>query len=177
MFVDSVDTLVACQTFEFIDAPLFNVAGCFDGEGVISEFASFLEGFNSGTFSKLISKQRLLNILVAFMRDGKGLESQDSLVQKILRYVELNVQTVSANSLQQHFGYHKNYINYLIKAQTGKTLGEVIRHAKIERAKAMIVETNLAPTEVAVELGYYDYSHFFKAFKQETGVNPSEYLQ
>ena len=30
--------------------------------------------------------------------------------------------------------------------------------------------------EIAAELGYYDYSHFYKAFEREVGISPGEYL-
>lgn len=32
-------------------------------------------------------------------------------------------------------------------------------------------------SEISVRLGYFDYSHFYKAFYKETGINPTEYIK
>ena len=67
-------------------------------------------------------------------------------------------------------------INKLIKRETGRSLSEYVRYVKIEYAKTLLSEELYSTSEVAMRLGYYDYSHFYKAFLMETGVCPREYL-
>ena len=82
---------------------------------------------------------------------------------------------ISASGVSEHFFYHPNYVNKLIKNKTGKTLSELIRHVKIEHAVALLTEVGTAPNKIFHALGFYDYSHFYKAFIRETGMSPSEY--
>ena len=95
---------------------------------------------------------------------------------EIIAYVYSNYdKDISASGVSEHFFYHPNYVNKLIKNKTGKTLSELIRHVKIEHAVALLTEVGTAPNKIFHALGFYDYSHFYKAFIRETGMSPSEY--
>lgn len=39
----------------------------------------------------------------------------------------------------------------------------------------MLAYTPLTPSEIAIELGYMDYSYFSRLFKKDTGVAPTEF--
>ena len=55
-------------------------------------------------------------------------------------------------------------------------MSEYARYDKIEYAKTLLSEELYSAEEVAAMLGYYDYSHFYKAFLAETATRPNEYL-
>ena len=98
--------------------------------------------------------------------------------QRILEYIRCNPENdLSGNALSALFSYHKNHINKLIKHETGKSLSEYIRYSKIEHAKMLILEEGCSLSEISTRLGYFDYSHFYKAFHKETGIIPTEYLK
>ena len=75
------------------------------------------------------------------------------------------------------FSYHKNHINKLVKRETGKSLSEYIRYVRIKHAKTLIFEEGVSLSEISMRLGYFDYSHFYKAFYKETGMIPTEYIK
>ena len=96
--------------------------------------------------------------------------------KNIVNYIKTNPENqLTIESLSKKFSYHKNHINKLIKEETGKSLIEFIRFIKIEYAKTLLFETDYSLTEISERLGYYDYSHFYKAFVQETNIAPSDY--
>ena len=64
-----------------------------------------------------------------------------------------------------------------IKRETGRSLSEYIRYIKVEYAKTLILEEGCSLSEISMRLGYFDYSHFYKAFYKEVGISPTEYMK
>ena len=127
------------------------------------------DGVYFDLFAKICISQILYNILTSEEK------RKNSKAEKILSYINQNAtEDLSAEILEKKFGYHRNHINRLLKQETGRTLSECIRKSKIEHAKSLIAEERLSQSQVAEELGYYDYSHFYKAFVKETGVLPTD---
>ena len=98
--------------------------------------------------------------------------------EEILEYINLHPESdLSAEALSQKFSYHKNYINSLVKKSVGISLSSYIKTVKIRYAKTLLLEGEMNLCEVASLLGYYDYSHFYKAFTSVAGETPTEYVK
>ncbi|MBE6601822.1 MAG: AraC family transcriptional regulator [Ruminococcaceae bacterium] len=103
---------------------------------------------------------------------------ENKTARQILEYIKTNPEKdLSGDSLSSIFSYHKNHINKLIKRETGKSLCEYVRYVKVEYAKTLLAESDCSLTEISMRLGYYDYSHFYKAFYKETELTPAEYIK
>jgi len=72
-------------------------------------------------------------------------------------------------------GYSKNYFCRLLKKSTGKTYTELLNAVRIERACQMLVQTELPVGEIAVDIGYGTVKHFYRVFREITGVTPQQY--
>ena len=103
-------------------------------------------------------------------------DQEDAAVFQVLRYVETNYVQGSFAEISQRLHYDPSWLSREIKRETGKTLSEYVRYVKIEYAKTLLAEDVYSLTELSMRLGYYDYSHFYKAFLLETGARPTEYL-
>jgi AraC-like DNA-binding protein len=57
--------------------------------------------------------------------------------------------------------------------QAHTTPGKWPIQKKIEAARLLLKEKKMKPTEVYLEVGFNDYSHFFAAFKKLFGIAPS----
>lgn len=68
-----------------------------------------------------------------------------------------------------------NYFGDLIKKETGKSAQEYIHLKLIDRAKNLILQTDLTISEIAYDLGFAYPQHFARIFKKQTGVSPKEY--
>ena len=55
------------------------------------------------------------------------------------------------------------------------TIGEYVRRLRLERACRQLAETEKPLSEIALETGFTDQSHFHRAFKRELGISPSAY--
>jgi AraC-like DNA-binding protein len=62
--------------------------------------------------------------------------------------------------------------NVLFKSQFGRTPVHYLIHARIDRAKALLLETRMTQAEVADALGYSDVYFFHRQFRKFTGFPP-----
>jgi AraC-like DNA-binding protein len=60
------------------------------------------------------------------------------------------------------------------KAETGQTIGRYVETAMLERARALLVESDLSIAEVSRALGFAHPASFTCAFRRATGLKPSE---
>lgn len=68
-----------------------------------------------------------------------------------------------------------NYLNSLVKGQTGISAGMLIKSRIILEAERLLLHTSLPVTEISYELGFTDNSHFGKYFKSVKGISPKSY--
>jgi AraC family transcriptional regulator len=61
------------------------------------------------------------------------------------------------------------------KASTGFAPYMWVTKARIGKAEALLMDDKLGLSEIALEVGFADQSHFTKAFKRNTGVTPGEW--
>lgn len=63
------------------------------------------------------------------------------------------------------------------KEATGQTLSAYLTSLRIDRAKALLVQTQLDVSEICAQCGYVDLSSFIRLFRSETGVSPGKYRE
>jgi len=87
-------------------------------------------------------------------------------------------ETAGLPSVKQcafEMGYSPNYLSDLLKKETGKNAQEHIHFHLIDRAKTLLVNSELSVNRIALSLGFEYPQHFSKLFKQKTGMSPGEY--
>jgi len=57
------------------------------------------------------------------------------------------------------------------------TVKEFIRSIRLKRAAQLLLQKKMTVSEIAYEVGFKDLSHFRKCFRQEFGMNASEYIE
>ena len=75
----------------------------------------------------------------------------------------------------KELGLSPYYLSDLLKKETGKNALEHIHLFVIERAKALMKDTEHSITQIAYELGFEYPQHFSKLFKAKTGISPREF--
>jgi AraC-like DNA-binding protein len=72
---------------------------------------------------------------------------------------------------------HPVHLSRVFHKFHGETLRNYIRRMRIRDARRLLQSTSLPIAEIAAETGYYDESHFSKAFKMVVGTTPGKYRQ
>ena len=173
IFADEYTPELCSGIYEFEDAPFLNKSGVFTGEHCKRIIDNIICADNTERFYDFYVCSQIRSAFAEILTSPTIV---DSVADKIVEYIRLNYdKDVSATSISKEFSYHPNYINKLVKRKTGKCMGDFIRHVKIECAIGLLYENDITLSKICSVLGYYDYSHFYKAFVAETGVTPSEY--
>ena len=177
VFLSDYEPSLCLPVIDFEDAPLLNEGGIFRNVSDGKRIQNLCVLNRSDLLYSFYCRSALFGIISEMLNSSKGQESKSSVSKQIIEYIRQNPEkNLSGESLSSLFSYHKNYINRLIKSETGKNMSDFIRYVKIEYAKALISEEKCSLSELSSKLGYYDYSHFYKAFVSETGISPKEYL-
>jgi AraC family transcriptional regulator len=79
--------------------------------------------------------------------------------------------------LAQSVGVHPVTLARAFRQAFGCTVGEYVRHLRIERAAHQLAGTELSLAEIALAAGFSDQSHFSNLFRHHTGLSPSKFRQ
>lgn len=83
----------------------------------------------------------------------------------------------SLESMADHLGLTPAYLSKLFKAETGQNYSDALAELRIEKAKDLLLSTNLKSADVGARVGYQNPQYFATAFKKATGVSPSEFRE
>lgn len=96
----------------------------------------------------------------------------DSVYSQMLAYITDQHATITLDMLSKKFNYSKSYISHMFKRESGYTLKEYCNLLKIEDAKVLLEESNTSVTNIALSIGYNNFSYFINTFKRITGETP-----
>lgn len=97
-------------------------------------------------------------------------------VQKCVDYIEMHLEErIRAADLAAVAGYSEYYTTQRFRRETGLSVNDYIKFAKVERAKILLRGTDQDVREIASALGFSSRSHFSQSFKQVTGQSPAEF--
>lgn len=149
------------------------------GEGGGENWRLAKGGNNTPAFYKKFMKQLRSNIpsyrnleRQTILRDpGKGL-----IIQKINSIIltQLGNESFDTNSLAKALAMSRSKLYRTLKPLIRQSPGQYIRYIRLEKAKEMLLKTNLTVGEISLRVGFPDQSHFGRAFKNQYGFNPSQ---
>jgi AraC family transcriptional regulator len=85
---------------------------------------------------------------------------------------DITLDRIAASARLSPFHFSRTF-----KQATGLSPHQYVTHERIEHAKKLITEGELALSEVATACGFCDQSHLNKHFKKITGVTPGEFAR
>lgn len=100
------------------------------------------------------------------------------IVQKTRSYVDEHYQdSISLNQLAERFNVADSYLSHMFKEVTGCNLMLYLATIRIQHAKELLSRQDISITEVALMVGYDDYSYFSRVFKKLEGCSPRTYRE
>lgn len=81
----------------------------------------------------------------------------------------------SLESIAKQVNVHPVHLSREFPKHVGCTLGNYLRHLKIEKSVALLHQRSLSIMAIAHECGFSDESHFIRSFKAARGITPARY--
>lgn len=99
-------------------------------------------------------------------------------IQECCDYIELHVEgKLGIAELAARAGYTEYYLSRKFKEETGVSLNNYIKFAKIERAKFLLGSTDESIQEISDKLGFCSRSYFGSTFQKVVGCSPADYRE
>lgn len=99
-------------------------------------------------------------------------------VEQAIEYINDNYhKKITLNELADQVNYSQYHFIRIFQKETGKTPFEYLTGIRVKKAKEFLRSTNLSITEICLQCGFQNSSHFANFFKLHTGMSPSEYRQ
>jgi two-component system response regulator YesN len=97
-------------------------------------------------------------------------------VDKVQRYMEEHIgEEFSREQAAESVYLNPAYLSRLFRRETGYSLTDYLVRIRIVKARSLLEKTNNRVSDVALHVGYSNFSHFSKLFKKMTGLTPQEY--
>ena len=102
-------------------------------------------------------------------RDKQFLKQLQAIIQKNLSYSEFGVEDMG-----QQIGLSRVQLYRKVKAMTGSSVVDLLRKARLAKARRLLETRSMSVSEVAYEVGFSAPSYFTKCFKEEFGMLPGD---
>lgn len=82
---------------------------------------------------------------------------------------------ITQDEIALKLGVTQEYLSTSFHKSMGVSFSHYLRDLRIQKAKEMLIGTNLKQWEIATRIGYTDAKYFGKVFKECTGMLPTDY--
>jgi two-component system response regulator YesN len=113
-----------------------------------------------------------------YCRESDSLPISDK-YEQIIEYVKQNYsdQNISVNGIAELFETSISSISRLFRKNMGMGLLDYIHKLRLEKAKELLVNTDLSIKDIAEQAGYYNDVSIIRAFKRYEAVTPGKYRE
>ena len=109
-----------------------------------------------------------------YLSEVENKNNYSKIVYEAEKYIINNLSdTLSVRQIADHVFVSATYLCFLYKKQTGKTLKQFILDIRMQKAKAMLLDTNMKIGDIAASLGYMNQNYFTRIFTSYYGCTPS----
>ncbi|WP_134699386.1 response regulator [Ammoniphilus sp. YIM 78166] len=106
----------------------------------------------------------------------KAEEASEGPLKKAVDYIEKHIhQPLTLKEVANHVHLNPSYFSVWFKEQTQITFSEYVTRSRIQKAKGLLLNSNLSVNEIAELVGYSTSKYFIKIFKEYEGVTPHKY--
>ena len=158
---------------------------------ILSSYPDFRfaqQAISLGVFEYLLKPVddfELETVLVKAISESKKLHSHnekteipvnDPLVHSVQDYIVNNIsQEITRDEIAKHINLSPDYLSKYFKKKVGLSLSDYIKNQRMSIAQSMLAHTNLPINIIAENSGFNTLSYFSYAFRQATGISPSQY--
>ncbi|MBB5325436.1 YesN/AraC family two-component response regulator [Anoxybacillus tepidamans] len=97
-------------------------------------------------------------------------------IKEALKFIHENLhEPFSLRDVSKRVHLNASYFSVLFKEETNMTFSEYVTRCRLQKAKSLLVTTDLSIEEIAEAVGYQTAKYFIKLFKEFAGVTPHRF--
>lgn len=134
--------------------------------------------------SSLMLKSNVLRILYELYEDVKNpLTGKSNIatsyyapLKRVTEYIEKNYgNKISLNKLSEIANLSSTYFHKVFTETLGITPNEYVTKVRVDKAKELLIRTDLTIYDIALKCGYENIPYFSYTFKKRLNISPSEF--
>lgn len=112
-------------------------------------------------------------------RKNLSVAKNAKIVEEIQRFVQEHYAEhgLSLDAAAEQAGYSSGYIGKLFKNMTGISFNDYVTQIRLERAKALLADTNDSVAMISEKVGMFNVPYFTTLFKKKYGITPAKYRE
>lgn len=162
----------------------FHISNSADYESICNAMDGICNSKKSDHYGKeLLNRSRILELVTLLNKhillDIAPRKSThiNPVIDEILTYInEHYYETLSLDEIAERFFINKFTLTKLFKKQTALTIHNYILLKRISMAKQKMLD-GMLPSKVFMEVGFSDYSTFYRAFLKSEKISPKEFAK
>ncbi|MEW6736608.1 MAG: AraC family transcriptional regulator [Acidobacteriota bacterium] len=130
------------------------------------------------TVSPLAIESLALEIIVAASRQAEkgSATSSPNRLKRVREFLQENFsERLTLDQIAKSVDIHPVHLARIFRANYGCTVGEYLRHLRIDAAVRELASSNTPIIDIAFSVGFSSQSHFSTTFKRLIGMTPVEY--
>ena len=111
------------------------------------------------------------------LRDGHSKKKYSKLLEDAKAFIDENYRhdDMSLNMVAAQVNISPSYFSTIFSSEMEQTFVEYLTHVRLEKAKELLMCSNMRTAEIGYEVGYKDSHYFSYIFKKVVGCSPKEY--
>ena len=142
-------------------------------ERLVAESERELPGWEPAVSGGTLSLMVLLTRAIS--RKGRPVSDNPELIDRIIRYVEDNVSNrITLEETARYFLISESTLSKTFRSHMDTSFYQFVKQRRLNAAKSLLSE-DIALSEIPEQVGFCDYASFYRAFKKEYQLTPSQY--
>ena len=135
----------------------------------------FEEQFKSRNANLFLLNSYMLRIFSSLVEENSFRDEKSQITYLIKNLIDSQYSTeISLLEISQKFGYSEDYIIRIFRERYSMTPHKYLIDIRMEHAKWLLENTDLAALQVASSVGYSDFSSFYRSFVKKFDISPSQ---
>ncbi|OGV59448.1 MAG: hypothetical protein A2283_09300 [Lentisphaerae bacterium RIFOXYA12_FULL_48_11] len=115
-------------------------------------------------------------VMEYFSKSNKAGSGTGNVIDRAINWLHLHYhEKIDLETISRGIGASVSSIVHQINHKLGKTYKQILDEIRIAEAKKLLATTSLEITDIAIRCGFYDQSHFTKAFKKAANMTPGQF--
>lgn len=157
---------IEIENFEEMDLLFRKLVTCFEGHSILWQLDC------------KVTLLQILSLILLQLNNEKSYFSdtcENTVANTILRYIYRNYfRKISIKELSTIVRLSEDYVGKIFKKQTGCTISKALTQVRIQKAKELLLQTDLSLKNIAEMVGFSDAFYLSKSIKSELKQSPSQ---